>query len=63
MVDQAKPEDFDADVATALKGTGIEARRSRERRATVINRPTKPAASKLIDLLKNRLARPRADQD
>ncbi|WP_263363310.1 hypothetical protein [Nocardiopsis listeri] len=33
LVDQVKPEDFDADVATALKGTGIEARRHRERRA------------------------------
>jgi len=63
LVEQVRPEEFDADVVTVLKGTGIQARRPRERRTTVINRLTKPAASKLIDQLKTRQARPRVDQD
>lgn len=48
LVDKVGKNRFDAEFANAVKGTGIEPRRPRERAATAVKRLTKAAARKLI---------------
>ncbi|MCW2880551.1 MAG: hypothetical protein JWQ95_4651 [Sphaerisporangium sp.] len=48
LVEKVGKERFDAEFAKAVKGTGIELRRPRERTATAAKRLTKAAARKLI---------------
>ncbi|MFJ9845872.1 hypothetical protein ACIRYZ_36605 [Kitasatospora sp. NPDC101155] len=51
LVEQVGKERFDAEFAKAVKGTGIEPRRPRERAATASKRLTKATARKLISAL------------